>query len=77
MITEIQIDTAIRKMFDEMSFKAEPAGLYDPLRYMIAIGGKRIRPRLCLLAYSLFKDELGEEIFEPARMTTRPYCRAT
>ena len=66
MITEIQIDTAIRKMFDEMSFKAEPAGLYDPLRYMIAIGGKRIRPRLCLLAYSLFKDELGEEILEPA-----------
>jgi geranylgeranyl diphosphate synthase type II len=33
---------------------------------MIAIGGKRIRPRLCLIAYSLFKDEFCEEILSPA-----------
>lgn len=44
----------------------EPAGLYDPLRYMIAIGGKRIRPRLCLTTYSLYKDELDDSILQPA-----------
>lgn len=53
-------------MFDTIEFPAEPAGLYDPLRYMISIGGKRIRPTLCLLSYSLFRDVLSEEILEPA-----------
>ena len=52
MIDSALIDAAIERMFSEIEFTAEPAGLYDPLRYMIEIGGKRIRPRLCLLAYS-------------------------
>ena len=30
------------------------------------IGGKRIRPRLCLLTYSLFKDNLTESVLAPA-----------
>lgn len=54
-------------MFDDISFPKEPSGLYDPLRYMISIGGKRIRPKLCLLAYSLFRDGLGTDVLEPAR----------
>ena len=66
MITEKQIEEALEKIFRELSFKQEPKGLYDPLRYMIAIGGKRVRPRLCLLAYSLFKDNISEEILAPA-----------
>ena len=48
MITESQLNDLTRRLFDQIQFAAEPAGLYDPLRYMIAIGGKRIRPRLCL-----------------------------
>lgn len=60
------IDAVLGRIFDGIEFSSEPAGLYDPLRYMIEIGGKRIRPRLCLLAYSLFKDDIGEEILEPA-----------
>ena len=66
MIDRRIIDEAIVKLFSDISFTEEPAGLYDPLRYMISIGGKRIRPALCLLSYSLFKDGLGEEILEPA-----------
>lgn len=66
MIGEVQIDECINKLFSEISFSREPAGLYDPLRYMIGGGGKRLRPRLCLTAYSLFKDELTDEILQPA-----------
>ena len=33
---------------------------------MMEIGGKRIRPRLCLTAYSLYKDDLTDEILYPA-----------
>ena len=66
MIQETQIDKAIKDMFEGLTFTQEPAGLYDPLRYMIAIGGKRIRPRLCLTAYALFKDAFTEEVLSPA-----------
>jgi len=66
MIEELQIESAVKSIFDSIAFTAEPAGLYDPLRYMISIGGKRIRPRLCLTAYSLFKDSLSDEILDPA-----------
>lgn len=67
MISENKLDAVVRNLFEGISFTAQPAGLYDPLRYMIEIGGKRIRPRLCLLAYSLFRDTLGDEVLEPAR----------
>ena len=66
MISEAQINSAVAELFERISFPEEPAALYEPLRYMISIGGKRIRPKLCLLAYSMFKDELDGEIFEPA-----------
>ena len=66
MIQEKHIEDAIRDLFGNLKFTAEPSGLYDPLRYMMEIGGKRIRPRLCLIAYSLFKDTLSEEILSPA-----------
>ena len=66
MISEVQIDESIGKLFSEISFSEEPAGLYDPLRYMIDGGGKRLRPRLCLIAYSLFRDDLNDEILQPA-----------
>lgn len=66
MITESQIDRIVAEMFRNISFTSEPKGLYDPLRYMIEIGGKRLRPKLCLTAYSFFDDKFGEEILSPA-----------
>ena len=66
MIPEQDIEKAIEELFSKIEFEKEPAGLYDPLRYMISIGGKRIRPRLCLYAYSLFNDQLNEGILGPA-----------
>ena len=66
MINEVQIHDMLKKLFDNIEFTAEPAGLYDPLRYMIALGGKQIRPRLCLTTYALYKDKFGEDILQPA-----------
>ena len=66
MIQEKHIEATLKEMFANLKFTQEPAGLYDPLRYMIEIGGKRIRPRLCLTTYSLYKDSFNEEILTPA-----------
>ena len=66
MIQESHIDVTLKELFDNLRFTEEPKGLYDPLRYMMEIGGKRIRPRLCLTAYSLFKDSMDESVTGPA-----------
>ena len=58
MTQESHIDTALKELFDNLRFCEEPKGLYDPLRYMIDIGGKRIRPRLCLTTYSRFPENI-------------------
>ncbi len=66
MIQEKHIDSALKELFGNLRFTLEPRGLYDPLRYMMEIGGKRIRPRLCMTAYALFRDEFNEGILGPA-----------
>ena len=56
MIARENIDKVLEEIFRGPLFPAEPEGLYGPLEYMVRIGGKRLRPRLCLTAYSLFKS---------------------
>ena len=36
-------------------FDSRPSSLYDPIHYIMELGGKRIRPLLTLLAYALYK----------------------
>lgn len=38
-------------------FGKEPASLYEPIRYLMNLGGKRLRPMLALLSYSLYKND--------------------
>ena len=66
MISEANIDSVVLKLFKDIRFPETPVGLYDPLRYMIEIGGKRIRPRLYLTAYALFRDSIDDDVLEPA-----------
>ena len=47
------------------SLKNEPAQLYDPIRYMLAIGGKRLRPLFALIACDMF-DENPEKAISVA-----------
>lgn len=42
--------------FDTQHFPSQPASLYEPSEYFLKIGGKRIRPVLCLLGNELFSD---------------------
>ena len=42
--------------FGVAQFPAAPASLYEPGEYFLSIGGKRIRPILCVLGNELFSD---------------------
>lgn len=53
-------DEILRKINDylaTLSYDRKPSSLYEPIRYVLSIGGKRIRPTLMLLSYNLFKDD--------------------
>lgn len=51
--------------FDQKHFPSEPASLYDPNEYFLRMGGKRIRPVLCLMGNELF-DEIKPDAWEMA-----------
>ena len=42
--------------------KREPKNLYQPIEYSMSVGGKRIRPVLCLMACNMFSDSISEAI---------------
>jgi geranylgeranyl diphosphate synthase type II len=48
---------ALEAEIKHQSLGDSPQELYDPIRYLMQLGGKRIRPVLCLLSYSLFKTD--------------------
>lgn len=55
----------INKRISELKYGQEPEELYEPIRYIMSLGGKRMRPLLVLLGYELFKDN-PESILDQA-----------
>ena len=47
------IEAEIKKQ----KFGSAPSSLYDPIRYIMSLGGKRLRPLLALLSYSLYRND--------------------
>ena len=47
----------VNEALDSLVYDRQPATLYDPIKYVLALGGKRVRPVLMLLAYNLFKED--------------------
>ncbi len=48
-----------------LSYHRQPSSLYEPVQYVLSLGGKRIRPVLMLLGYNLWKEH-PEDILMPA-----------
>ena len=44
----------VNDFLDNLKYDRKPSGLYDPAKYVLSMGGKRIRPVLMLLSYGLF-----------------------
>ena len=65
MYTSSEILQKVNQFIDQQSYDRQPASLYEPLEYVLSIGGKRIRPVLMLLAYNLYKEN-PESILMPA-----------
>jgi geranylgeranyl diphosphate synthase type II len=60
---ELSADFAAR--FKQGHFPAQPASLYQPADYFLSMGGKRVRPVLCLMGNELF-GEIGPDAWQMA-----------
>lgn len=65
MFTTNELLEKINRHISELKFTRQPEGLYEPVSYVLSLGGKRIRPLLMLMAYNLYKEDV-EQIFSPA-----------
>lgn len=53
-----QLLDKINGYLQQIPYSRPPKGLYDPIEYELALGGKRIRPVLMLMAYNLYKEDV-------------------
>lgn len=58
MQTLSQIQALFQQYLADNQFKSEPTELYEPVNYILSIGGKRLRPALLLLSYNLFDEKV-------------------
>jgi geranylgeranyl diphosphate synthase type II len=59
-LTDLQ--AVISNEVDQLTFPVYPAELYEPIKYILALGGKRMRPALLLMACDLFGGDIQKAI---------------
>ena len=65
----------INKEILNLDWKREPYGLYEPIEYTLAAGGKRVRPQLAMIACELFGGKAQE--IAPAAMALEVFHNFT
>lgn len=60
-----EIKASLEKHILQLQLNGQPPELYDPIDYLMSLGGKRIRPLLALLSYGLYKEDY-QRILTPA-----------
>ena len=56
--TSAQLQEMYQGWLEALALNRDPQSLYEPVKYVLSMGGKRLRPVLMLLAYNLFKDDV-------------------
>lgn len=56
MLKSEEVLSVVNEAIKSLPFNRQPTSLYEPVKYVLSIGGKRMRPVLMLLAYNLFKE---------------------
>lgn len=70
MYSSEEILAKVNRFLEDLPYDRQPVTLYDPIRYVLSMGGKRIRPVLMLLAYQLYNDDLESILMQAAALET-------
>lgn len=65
MFTSAELLEQINVYIRNLGFSRSPKELYEPVSYVLSIGGKRLRPVLMMMAYNLYKENVAE-VYAPA-----------
>ena len=65
MLSFNEILEKVEHEISQLSFEYPPKSLYDPIEYILSLGGKRIRPALALMACNLYKENI-DNVINPA-----------
>ena len=57
MYSSEELLNKVNEALENLVYDRQPHTLYDPIRYVLSLGGKRIRPVLMLLAYNLYRED--------------------
>lgn len=63
--TPADLEKKINKAIEQLDFDRSPKSLFEPIEYILSLGGKRLRPILTYMATNLFTDNL-EKATDPA-----------
>lgn len=75
MIQPVKLFELVNNSLANLSYPSRPEGLYDPIAYVLSLGGKRIRPVLLLMAYNLYRDDIEKAL--PAAIGLEMYHNYT
>ena len=56
-MSELSLQQELEQHISETAWGTNPESLYEPIQYIMSLGGKRLRPMLTLMGYSLYKDD--------------------
>jgi Geranylgeranyl pyrophosphate synthase len=62
MFTQSELKKMVNKAIQNLSYNEETEKLNDPVKYILSIGGKRLRPVLALMACNLYSDKIDEAV---------------
>lgn len=70
MYTSKEILDIVSLYIDNLPYDRKPQSLYEPIKYVLSAGGKRIRPSFVLMAYNLFNDDVETALPAAAALET-------
>jgi geranylgeranyl diphosphate synthase type II len=57
-----ELQTLIQEAVEQLNYPAQPPDLYEPISYILSIGGKRLRPALLLMACDIFGGDVNKAV---------------
>ena len=75
MYSSEEILAKVNQGLADLHLERQPFGLYKPIRYVLSIGGKRLRPVLLLLSYNMYKEDV--ELALPTALGVETYHNYT
>ncbi len=70
MFTSNELLSKVNDFIANLSYDRKPESIYAPIKYVLSIGGKRIRPVLMLLSYNLYKDNPESILMQACALET-------